>query len=127
MPDRDPRRELASRPCDRCGVESCPLAFTGDGYVCEGCWPDTAPQGVAVLEAGPIDGLRPDPDDDDDSALPDPISLLELRIHELRCLVAGYDAERLAELPAAERRLVEETQLHLAEYDRAKRGEGSHG
>jgi hypothetical protein len=108
MPDRDPRRELATLetcpPCDRCGVEGCPLAFTGDGYVCEGCWPDAG-----------------------DNALPDPISQLELRVHELRCLVAGYDEARLATLPAPERRLIEETALHLAEYDRAKRGEGGHG
>jgi len=57
----------------------------------------------------------------------DPIATLELRIHEMRCLVAGYDDERLATLPAPERRLIEETRLHLAEYDRAKSEEASDG
>jgi hypothetical protein len=97
MPNPDPRRELAT-------LETCDT-FLEFG-VCT-CWPKCTPSAP--------------------SAMPDPVSWLELRLHELRSLVAGYDAARLAELPAPERRLIEETQLHLAEYDRAKRGEGGHG
>jgi hypothetical protein len=129
MPDRDPRRELETcPPCDFCGVEGCPLAFTGHGYACEGCWPDTAPQGVAVLEAGPIDGLRPDqvPTREQVQAHYDALDF-ECHVDDVRAAVASISDEQLATLPELERRLITETRAHLAEYDRAKRGEGGHG
>jgi hypothetical protein len=105
MADRDHTHDVErSRSCDRCGVEGCPLAFTGDGYVCEGCWPDTAPDEIAVL---------------------DQLATFELRIGELRGIVAGIGEAYLATLPELERRLIIETRAHLAAYDRAKRGEGT--
>jgi hypothetical protein len=120
MPNRDPRRALAT-------LETC------DTYIEHGvctCWPKCEPSARSAPDIdywGLTDAPDPDDDDDDDVAVLDQLATFELRVHELRCLVAGYDDERLAKLPAAERRLIEETALHLVEYDRAKRGEGGHG
>ncbi len=103
--------------CDDCQASS--------AHFCECCdEPDASYRGD--LEGWYCDGCPhsaqcklPEPHDTD--GLP---TTLELRIHELRCLVAGYDDERLASLPALERRLITETRAHLAEYDRAKAGKG---
>jgi hypothetical protein len=118
-----------SRPCDRCGVEGCPLAFTGDGCVCEGCWPDA---GLVVLEAGPIDGLRPNqvPTREqvqahyDARLRADAMLDFEVVVDNLRDAAAAVSDEQLATLPELQRRFVTEVRAHLAEYDRAKQEEG---
>jgi hypothetical protein len=95
MPNPDPRRELAT-------LDTC------DTYLEHGfcnCWPRCEPSREL----------------DEPSVC---LAAIERRVDELREAVAGIDDERLATLPELERRLITETRAHLAEYDRAKRGEG---
>jgi hypothetical protein len=119
--DREPRRvcppycecedcqAASAHWCECCGEGDATYRGDLEGYYCDGC-----PHSAQCKLPEPHEPA-------------DPLATLELRIGELRGIVAGMGEAYLATLPEHERRLITETRAHLAEYDRAKRGEGGHG
>jgi hypothetical protein len=101
----DPRRELAT-------LETCDTYL--EFGVCT-CWPKCVPSAPAApLDTPGAQAWHAQLD-------------FERSVGELRAAAAAVSDEQLAKLPELERRLITETRAHLAEYDRAKRGEGADG
>lgn len=86
-----------SHACEGCGGRPACWRSPADGYACEACWPD---------------------------AEPDPLAKLERDIARFHAIVRSISDADIAKMGELEQRLLRETRAHLAEYDRAKRGEG---
>jgi len=110
-----------NRACDACGVPDCPLAFTGYGYVCEGCWPDDVPDFPGSLKRIDSDAAPRAPVDTPGAQAWHAMLDAQRSIAEVRGAVVAIRDEQLAKLPELERQFFSELRTHLAEYDRAKR------